>query len=570
MGPPAAKTSPRPEVAGPQQDLPDRRSGAGTTRWAVFAALTILAISYSAYSMAGLGYTTLTGDTGAQYYLAKITSEGAVPLVDFQHGWNTGSWWASAVLYRIAGGDPTLWWFLWGRLLGVGLAAVLVAGIGLRLRLAPSAMVTMALGVLILVPPAHMKYALPVVWVFVLLPSNWLDRGRGRLIACFVTPFVFFWLHVELAILLTAGTVLFELVGRREAPWVSRLLRSLALGTGLVAGFVSEVLFYRLGYGMSVAEFNRQVVFGQAQEFPKHFGWPFFDVPTIADNYMVVALFPVAVLLPFVPAVWRRLTDPTCFIALCALCLATIAIRRPGPGHSTTVGALVLVAVVLVVCDLELRRPAVAASEPRRPRLLTLLVAGVGALVGIGWALLALKVGFDTDSLAGPVVLIVLALVAVVATRFLAPHLFVASLGALLVIAVYPVVAAVDRVHDMVREDEPLAMAQQMSAAIKPELERCLGGSNEALIVPSVLPLYDELGVKNPTPFYLFHYDFGRNQEAGRSGLRVGSRTRGGRSAGSAQPSVDEGVAARELRAMLQGHHRGAPGDRGHLDAQIA
>ncbi len=63
-----------------------------------------------------------------------------------------------------------------------------------------------------------------------------------------------------------------------------------------------------------------------------------------------------------------------------------------------------------------------------------------------------------------------------------------------LVIAVYPVVAAVDRVHDMVREDEPLAMAQQMSAAIKPELERCLGGSNEALIIPTVLPLYDELG----------------------------------------------------------------------------
>ncbi len=146
----------------------------------MFAALTILAISYSAYSLAALGYTTLTGDTGAQYYLAKITSEGAVPLVDFQHGWNTGSWWASAVLYRIAGGDPTLWWFLWGRLLGVGLAAVLVAGIGLRLRLAPSAMVTMALGVLILVPPAHLKYALPVLWVFALLPSKWLDRGRGR------------------------------------------------------------------------------------------------------------------------------------------------------------------------------------------------------------------------------------------------------------------------------------------------------------------------------------------------------------------------------------------------------
>ena len=515
MGPLDAMTSPRPEVAAPQLDLPGARSGAGTTRWAVFAALTILAISYSAYSLAALGYTTLTGDTGAQYYLAKITSEGAVPLVDFQHGWNTGSWWASAVLYRIAGGDPTLWWFLWGRLLGVGLAAVLVAAIGLRLRLAPSAMITMALGVLILVPPAHMKYALPVVWAFVLLPSNWRDRGRGRLVVCFLAPFVLFWLHVELAILLTAGTVLFELVGRRDAPWASRLLRSVALGTGLVIGFVSEVLFYRVGYGMSVAEFNRQVVFGQAQEFPKHFGWPFFDVPTIADNYMVVALFPVAVLLAFVPAIWRQLADPTRFAALCALCLATIAIRRTGPGHSTTIGALVLVALVLVVCDLEFRRTAVTASAPRRPRPrpLTILVGGVGGLVGVAWALLALKVGFGTDSLAGPVVLILLAVAAVLATRFFAPRLLGASLGALLVIAGYPVAAAVDRVHDVVREDEPLAMAQQMSTAIKPELTRCLGGSNEALIIPTVLPLYDELGVQNPTPFYLFHYDFGRNQK---------------------------------------------------------
>ena len=515
MGPQDASTPPPPEVADPELDEPERRTGAGTTRWAVFVALTIVAVSYSAYSMAALGYTTLTSDTGAQFYLAKITSEGAVPLVDFQHGWNTGSWWASAVLYRIAGGDPTVWSFLWGRLLGVGLAAVLVAGVGLRLRLAPSAMVSMALGVLILVPPAHMKYALPVLWVFVLLPSHWLDggRGRGRLVVGFLTPFVLFWVHVELAILLTAGTVLFELVGRREAPWLSRLLRSAALGAGLVMGFVTEALFYRLGYGMSIAEFNRQVVFGQAQEFPKHFGWPFFDVPTNADNYMVVALFPVAVLLPFVPAIWRRLTDPTRFVALSALCLATIAIRRPGPGHSTTVGALVLVALILVVCDLELRRPEVAGSGRTRPRLLTVVVGVVGALVGIAWAVLALKVGFDTDSLAGPVVLIVLALVAVVATRFFAPYLFVASLGALLVIAVYPVVAAVDRVNDMAREDEPLAMAEQMATAIKPELERCLGGSNEALIVPTVLPLYDALGVENPTPFYLFHYDFGRNEE---------------------------------------------------------
>ena len=112
---------------------------------------------------------------------------------------------------------------------------------------------------------------------------------------------------------------------------------------------------------MSVAELNRQVVFGQAQEFPKHFGWPFFDVPDHRRHYMVVALFPVACCSlragHLAPA-----RDPTRFAALSALCLATIAIRRPGPGHSTTIGALVLVALVLVVCDLAPRRTAVTAS----------------------------------------------------------------------------------------------------------------------------------------------------------------------------------------------------------------
>ena len=60
-------------------------------------ALTIFAVSYGAYSMAALDYRSLINDLGAQYYLSKITSEGAVPLVDFQHGWNAGSWWARRV-----------------------------------------------------------------------------------------------------------------------------------------------------------------------------------------------------------------------------------------------------------------------------------------------------------------------------------------------------------------------------------------------------------------------------------------------------------------------------------------
>ena len=68
-----------------------------------------------------------------------------------------------------------------------------------------------------------MKYALPVVWVFVLLPSPWIDRGRGRLIVGFLAPFILFWLHVELAILLTAGRCSSSSWGARTLRWGSRL-----------------------------------------------------------------------------------------------------------------------------------------------------------------------------------------------------------------------------------------------------------------------------------------------------------------------------------------------------------
>jgi hypothetical protein len=391
-------------------------------------------------------------------------------------------------------------------LFAMTLAAILLAAIGLRLRLHPAAMVALVMCALFVTTPLNVKYALPVVWCFVLLPTPLLQRRWWGLAVRFVVPALMFWMHVELAIMLTAGTILFEMFGAREGAWRQRLERSVALAAGLVAGLASEALYYGVRYDMPFGELNRQVILGQARQFPKHFGWPFFSAPTDAGGYLVVALYPTLLLLPFVPLVWRRLSDPTRFVAFLALCLATVAIRRPGPGHPRFVAILVATTVVLTVCDLQ-------AQRPRTERGLS-ATSALAAAGGAAWAGLTVALGFGLHSFAAPVILVLsVTLVVVVVARYSRSPLFWASGGALVVLALLPVAAAADRGRDMVRTDDPFQMADGMAAAIGPEVDRCLDGTDEALIIPTVLPLYDRLGLRNPTPYYLFHYDFGRNED---------------------------------------------------------
>jgi hypothetical protein len=484
----------------PEQPAPEP---VGLVRWATFAALSIVAVVHGAFSMGALQYWGLTSDQGAQYYLSKLTAEGAVPLVDFQHGWNAGSWYFGGLLYRLAQGNPTVWTYFNNRLFASTLAAVLLAGIGLRRRLPPGAMVAVVLAALFVVRPLSVKYMLPVAWVFVLLPTPWLDRGWRRLAVRAAVPAVMFWWHVELTILLSVAAVLYEVVGARDLAVRERLTRAAAVVAGLAAGLATEAAYYGIRYGMSVTELNRQVLFGQAREFPNQFGWPFFDTPPLSNMYVAVALFPSLLLLPFVPEVWRRLSGPTRFAALAALCLATIAIRRPGPGHTGTIGVMVALAVILAACDLQ--------SERFRPGRWSSPLAVLGAVAAAAATAAFVKVTFDLDSFAGPVLLVAgcAGVAAVVAVR--TPPLAL-SAGALAVLAVLPLAVSVDRVGRMGDADGSSELPDTLAAAVGPEVDRCLGDTDEALIIPTVLPLYDRLGLHNPTPYYLFHYDFDRNR----------------------------------------------------------
>ena len=493
---------------------PVARPKIGLAGWATFVGVSVIAGAHSAFSMASLGYWSLTNDTGAQYHLSKLTAEGAVPLVDFQHGWNAGSWWIGGALYRLAGGDPTIWAWLNGRLLAGTLAAILLAAIGLRLRLHPAAMVAIVVGVLFVVRPASLKYALPIVWCFVLLPTPLVERRQRALLLYAAVPALLFWIHVELAVMLTAGTVLYLLVGARQPVWRVRGERALATVAGLVAGFVTEAVYYGVRHGLSVAELNRQVVLGQATEFPKHFGWPFLSAPGNVDTYLVVALFPSLVLLPFVPLLWRRTSDPTRFIALLAVCLTTVVIRRPGPGHGDTIGALVAMAVILLVCDLHAQRFDAPGRCSRR--------RGGAAIGGAAWAGLTVALGFGVQSLLAPTLLVLSVVLAALAARHVTSGLVWASGGALVVLGVLPLAATGDRLGDLTNGDDPYGLADALAVAIDPEVDQCLAGTDEALVVPTVLTLYDRLDLRNPTPYYLFHYDFGRNKDDVVDGMETG------------------------------------------------
>lgn len=488
------------------------REPIGLVRWATFAVIVVVAVVHAAYTLTAQ-LEPLTGDRGAQYYLGKLTAEGAVPLVDFQHGWNAGSWWVNSLVYRLAGGDPLWWEFFLGRFFGVTLSAILVAAMGLRRRVHPAAMAALALAVLTLASPAQVKYVLPVLFAFILLPGGRLDSGRWSLVVRVLVSAALFWQHVELAILLTGAAGLYELIGRDKAAVRERLTRCVALAAGILVGVVSEVLFYRIGYGMSLAEFNRQVVFGQVQQFPNHFGWPFFDVPSDREGYEIVAVYPFLLLLMFVPVIWRLASDPTRFLALCALLLATVPIRRPGPGHAETVSALVFAALIFVLCDAYDRRDQL--SLPSRPRSLSpwqTVTAVVGFATGAAWVGAALAFGFGAHSLIGPLILVLVVSVMMIGARLRA-RLVAVSAGACLVLGVVPLTAAVEHVDDLSRDSRQLEAAEVWGDAIRPEMTRCLKGGRTAFVLGNQLSLYDALDVENPTPFYLFHYDFGRNEK---------------------------------------------------------
>ena len=437
----------------------------------------------------------LTGDAGLVWYLSKRTAEGDLPLVDFQHGWNAGGWWVGAGLYRLANRSPNVFWFLWAHVTGRMLASSAMAVAVWRLRRPPALIAAVGLGSVVWVAatPPNGKYAIPALWLLALLPTDSLRSRRGvDLLVHAAVACVTFWLHVELAVLLSAGVGFFELVGNRRDPLVARIQRIGALGVGIAVGVALELAFYA-AHGVPVATVNEFVLLGQTSAFPQQYGW-MMSRPTSVPE----ALFPLLVLGPFVPLVWRRASPETRLAACLSLATAITGIRRHDPPHMAAVATLFVFTGVMLADDVHRSRARVL-WPPRRAAF---------TLVGCAWAGAVVFAAFETDSLLAAVALMAGAAIAVLAShRGDWPWASAGALGVLLAIGVYGTAFAI---RDKVGSTDPYAQINADASAIAPEVDRCLGDDRRAVIVNSQLPLYEVLGLENPTPYVQFHYDFTR------------------------------------------------------------
>lgn len=497
------------ERQSPSRRPAPRRRPAGLAAVVVVGGL--LLVAYHGTRLSALGPADLHADLGIQHYLARITARGAVPLVDFEHGWNTAWWYFSAGLYRLAGGNATLWWFLWAVVFGPLLAGLLLLGAAWRLRLPPAWTAALLAGWVATVHLPQSKYTFPMAWMLVLLPVGAARRDLRAVVARVVVPATVFWFHVELAILLGAGTAMYDLFGAREGAAGQRLTRVAAVGVGLLLGAASQVAVYAAA-GIPPGEILRQVLVGQTGVYDRHFGYPI-----LAPGSFRMLVYPATLVLPFVPAVWRRLSDPTRYVAFLHLSQALIGIRRPGDGHVGAAATLLALLAALVVWDLS-RDRLPRLSRPDGPRA---AAAAAGALAaGAGWYALAVAAGFRVASLLAIVALSLVCLAGVLAAR--GGDRPWASVGA--VVAAVGLLAAglVGRTVHEVRADEAGRQAEAIAAALEPAIRDCLPG-RRAWVVPGPLMLYDTLDLENPTPFFLFWYPFEGELDRVRAMIEAGA-----------------------------------------------
>jgi hypothetical protein len=440
----------------------------------------------------------LVFDRELVFYLSGQTAHGALPLVDFQHGWNAGGWWVGALLYRVADGSPNVFAFLFEHVFGriLAFSALAVAVWRLPRSAALIAVVGIGSAAWAVAAPPNAKYAIPALWLFVLLPTPSMRRSRRRgLVIYAAVAFVTLWLHVELAVLLAAGVAYFELLGVERDPLRVRLQRIGALAGGLALGVLSELAFYAT-QGVSVSTVNDYVFGGQAGAFPQQYGWALTNPTSLP-----AALFPLLLLAPFVPALWRRAAPETRLAACLSLATAIVAIRRHDPQHLAAVSTLFVFTGALLADDVHHARAPVEARGTRG-RSVGMLAAG-----GL-WAAAVVLVAFETESLLAEVALMGGAAVATLASR--RGDWPWASGGAVVVCMLIALVGSASVLRDRIRSTDPQTQIRTNAQAIAPEVDRCLGGDRRAVIAPTQLSLYGFLRLENPTPYVEFRYDFVR------------------------------------------------------------
>ncbi|HUH08740.1 MAG TPA: hypothetical protein VML96_13150 [Egibacteraceae bacterium] len=462
--------------------------------WAALAAAAVIT-AVSIMQLRALAPGALSGDLGIQYHLAAATARGSVPLLDFHHTWNVASWYFSAALYRVAGGDATIWVWLWAGVTGRLLAGLAAIGIAWRLRLRAPWILVVAGSWLALSHVLHSKYAVPILWLLAVLPVGVGAGARPAIAVRAALGAITFLAHVELAVLLAAGTALFDLFGARDLGRRERLLRASAAPAGMLLALGGQTAIYA-ALGLTPSRLLSQILLDPGATFEAfNFGYPLLLPANLRP-----LLFPVSVIVPFVPLIWRRLSDPARMTAFLHLALSLIAIRRVDPAHVDAATTLLGLLAALVAHDL------LTAGRPvqRRPDALP---SRIGlAILGGAWLALAITAGFRIPSLLAIVGLTLLALGGVAVAR--RSDATWASAGALAAAAVLLVAGAANRVAEQARSGDDDSAAQQIAAGVAGPLRECIGEDERVWVVPEPLGLYDSLGVRNPTPYWVFWYGF--------------------------------------------------------------
>jgi hypothetical protein len=466
-----------------------RRDRTRLAWWAGVVALGLAAL----VRLEPLAAEGLSADVGIQFHLAAETARGAVPLIDFEHGWNSLAWYHLALFYLLSFGQPTLWSFLWGTVAGPFLAGVVLLTVARRQGLPASWLLGLAAVVLLVSDVPNGKYALPALWLLLLRPGGRLDGPRSAVLARFALAGLLVLTHVELAVMLCLGTALYDLLGARGLTAATRTARVAALVAGGLVLFSAEVALYA-ALGLDPVAVVRFLVLDRAGVSESAVA---FDASLLRPATVLAAFWPATLALPFVPAVWRRLSDTTRLTAGLHLALGFIAIRKPDVGHVGAATTLLALLLVLVAWDL-------TRSDLPRPRPSP--AGAVAGVLGAGWLLGALLAGFEAGSaLALPALLSVTALGAVAARRVEWPS---ASAGALAAGVALSLVSLGSMALADVRGPRDELLERTMADALEPAVDRCLGEDRTAWVVPEPLVLYDTLDLTNPTPYYLFWAGF--------------------------------------------------------------
>lgn len=459
---------------------------------ALLAAVGLLVV-HQALRFSSLGPGGLQADLGIQYHLAELTAQGAIPHLDFQHGWNAGGFYVGAALYLLVGGNPTAWTFLFTVVTASALAGAALLVTGWRLRLPGVWLLALLVAWLWLTHVPNGKYAIPMLWLACLLPVGPLTRTVPAVTARAALAAATFWMHVELAVLLAVGVALYDLLGARDVSLRDRLLRAGILPVALAAAFGVQVALYQAA-GLAPAELVRLLIGEPTAVFDEaHFGYPLFNPRGLRS-----LLYPVSLVLPFAPAVWRRLSAPTRLAAFLHLSQALIAIRRTDEGHVAAASTLLVVVVVLGLWDL------------RRAGLPTWTASGwpvriAAVAVGGLWTAGAIAAGFRVPSLLAIVALTAVCLAGVAAAR--RADLPWVTTGAAVAAGALVVAGLVGHASVELASDRSGHRTQLIADAIAPSVDDCGDGTRRAWVVPEPLGLYEELGLTNPTPYYAFWYN---------------------------------------------------------------